>query len=81
MSWQYRVIKTKKIWNDYTEDHYQIHEVYYNSDGSIDTWSVDPCTPFGETAAELNDDLNMFIRATVLPVLEENGNTLVEVKE
>lgn len=85
MSWNYRVLKTKRCWNiggtDYSEDHYQVHEVYYKFDGDIDTWSVSPCAPFGESAAELNDDLNMFIRATVLPVLEEKDNTLVEVKD
>lgn len=81
MSWNYRVIKTKKSWNDYTEDHYQVHEVYYKPDGSIDTWSVEPCAPFGESLAELDSDINMFIRATVLPALEEKNNTLVEVTD
>lgn len=85
MSWNYRIIKTTKSWNiggaDYSEDHYQIHEVYYRTDGSIKTWSVDPCSPFGESVAELNSDLNMYIRATTKPTLTESNGTLVEVEE
>lgn len=81
MSWNYRVLKIKKVWNDYSENHYQIHEVYYKDDGSIEAWSSEPCAPFGESLAELDSDINMFIRATVLPVLEEKDNTLVEVKD
>lgn len=81
MSWNYRVLKIKKIWNDYSEDHYQIHEVYYRTDGSIETWSVEPCAPFGESFAELNSDINMFIRATTAPILEEIDGKLIEVSK
>lgn len=85
MSWNYRVLKAPCKWNiggeDYTDYYYRIYEVYYKADGTIEAWSSEPCQPFGESKDELNSDLNIFIRATVLPILEEVNGTLVEVKE
>ena len=85
MTWHYRVIKTKRSWyiggKPYSEDHYQIHEVYYDKAGNIEAWSQDPMSPFGESLTELNSDINMFVRATILPVLEEVDGKLVEMRK
>lgn len=50
---------------------YQVHEVYYAEDGSIETWTVDPVEPLGESLTELREDIRYFLAAFRKPVLEE----------
>lgn len=76
MPWNYRVIKA--------DDAYQIHEVYYNSDGTFGAWTERPVRPMGESVQELEDDLSLMrsaINDTVLIVingkLEEYDDTRV----
>mgnify|MGYP000545440823 CR=1 FL=1 len=67
-SWNYRVIK-KDICEQ--EASYQIHEVYYSKDGSIDCWNHTPVEPLGVSEPGLRNDIQAFLVAFRLPVLEE----------
>lgn len=82
MTWNYRVIKME---NGIPEDDghvFQFHEVYYEEDGTISSWTVEPVSPFGESPSELATTMKMFEAALDKPVLREvsqNGTTtLVE---
>lgn len=78
-SWNYRIIKKD---NDHQKTTYQIHEVYYFKDGSIDCWNHTPVEPLGVSEPELRNDIQAFLVAFRLPALKEriiNGKTkLVE---
>lgn len=76
MSWNYRIIVTPSKLNSYHE--YSIHEVYYASDGNINTWSEKSISPFGNDPIELKADLEYMLRAFEKPFLEEIDNKLVE---
>jgi hypothetical protein len=68
-TWNYRVIrKTCQITGDPT---YQIHEVYYRDDGTIDCWTQEPVEPLGVSEAQLRNDVHAFLAAFRLPVLEQ----------
>jgi hypothetical protein len=67
--WNYRVIR--KSHSDTDVVSYQIHEVYYKEDGSIDGWTKEPVEPHGETVEELREDIRYFLHAFRRPVLEE----------
>ncbi len=81
--WNYRVIKRQENHED--EACYQVHEVYYDSDGKIETWSCDPVEPSGESLEELRDDCLRFIEALQKPVLVESQrdgcDALIESEE
>lgn len=64
--WNYRiVVKTTEDGNHC----YGIHEVYYNEAGLADNCTETPCDPFGETRAELQDNVNQMAEAFTMPVL------------
>lgn len=69
-SWNYRVIK--KTCPRSREITYQIHEVYYQPDGSIDCWNHTPVEPLGVSESGLRNDIQSFLGAFRLPVLEEH---------
>src|SRR5438034_8281676 len=85
MSWNYRVIG--KLYKQIRI--YQIYECYYDTEGNIHSWSVDPMNPFGETIDELRQDLLMMRAAFCEPIInyedlpgskdteEEDDDTLV----
>jgi hypothetical protein len=68
-TWNYRIIR--KTCPKTELDTYQIHEVYYCEDGSIDCWTQLPVEPLGVSEAQLRNDLHGFLGAFRLPVLEE----------
>jgi len=68
--WNYRVIKRLETPGD--ESCYQVHEVYYDSDGNIEMWIDDPVEPSGESLEELREDLKHFSEALQKPVLVES---------
>jgi hypothetical protein len=68
MTWNYRVLRTA---DESGEPVYRIHEVYYDDDGSIDGWTVEPVQPLGESLSELREDIRYFLAAFRSPVLEE----------
>lgn len=79
-TWNYRVIKTA---DNVSDTIYQIKEVYYDEDGNIHQWSVQPDAAGGEDLDGLKYDLLHQLEALDKPVLEEvkDGNryTLVEI--
>ena len=85
MSWNHRVIRRSNSPSIDPEWTYQIHEVYYNDDGSIESWSENPVAPMGENPSELQSEIRHFLAALNQPVLEEvefNGEeTLLEIKD
>lgn len=68
-SWNYRVIKKTSPGGEVT---FQIHEVYYQADGSIDCWNHVPVEPLGVSENSLRNDIQAFLAAFRLPVLEEH---------
>ncbi len=62
MTWNYRVMNTGK--------NLGVYSVYYDDDGRITTWSVEPMTPSGQCLEELTKELERFRRALTLPVLD-----------
>ena len=72
MSWNYRVMK-KKIRG---EDVFEIHEVYYTTEGKVKAWTENPIIPYGETMEELKEDILMQSRALEKPVLDYDQLTI-----
>lgn len=66
MSWNYRIFKKKLA----GQDVYEMHEVYYDSDGSIRGWTENSITPTGETPEELKQDFSRQLLAFELPILD-----------
>lgn len=65
VSWNYRIIRRR--FTDHVS--YQIHEVYYRPDGTIEGWTENPITPAGETPEELKQDFSRQLLAFESPVL------------
>ena len=64
--WNYRiVVKTTEDGDHY----YGIHKVYYNAAGLAHNCTETPCDPFGETRAELQDNVNQMAEAFTMPIL------------
>ena len=78
MAWDYRVIKHI----DEGVVSYQIHEVYYDEDQLIKSWTENSIKPYGETPDELKEDILMQLQAFQKPILEFNlcKDSLVCVK-
>lgn len=74
MTWNYRIIHGK----EQDEDHYQVHEVYYDEAGKITRWTVDPIVPYSDTLNGLRWTLERMREATAKPILRREGDTLVE---
>jgi len=66
MSWNYRIIRRQ------FKGHvsYQVHEVYYRSDGMIERWTENPINPAGETPEELKQDFSRQLLAFESPILD-----------
>lgn len=70
MSWNHRVIKHSQLMSDGVEETwFSIHEVYYNEDGSLQSYTESPVEPVGESLLELSEDLARFQKALAKPVL------------
>lgn len=76
-TWEYRVVKHTCEDDGYT--HFAIYEVYSN--GGKLSWTVDRKTPCGDSLDELKADLKMMLKACDRPVLELQGDKLVEVEK
>jgi len=63
MNWDYRVINHDGM--------FTIHEVSYNDKGDITSISQDPMGPSGDTLEELKDDMEYFLQALDMPVLNK----------
>lgn len=70
-TWNYRVVRTERRRPGGGEDFsYEVHEVYYDRNGTPTSATQDPVGPYGETLEELSRDLAQIQRALELPVLE-----------
>lgn len=81
--WNYRVVRADVAGNVGEQTiSYDIHEVYYDTNNRITTWTRDAVSPYGESAGELKSDLYHFFRALRMPILElrvrDGKETLVE---
>ena len=77
--WNYRVVE-KDITNkvdcseiEYDTTSYEVHEVYYDEDGSITMWSAEPIAPYGEGCLkDLEVDIKFMLDACSKPILKES---------
>jgi hypothetical protein len=76
VSWNYRVLKTAD--KDGTEM-WGVHEVYYNEDGSVKSWTADDVGPHGESCDELHRDHAAFAKAFTVPPLDVTSGKAVEL--
>lgn len=73
MTWNHRVIKDE-------HGQYMIHEVYYDKDGNIETWTENSTSPCGdESLADLKEDIKIYVKALEKPVLIEVEGKLVRL--
>jgi len=79
--WNTRVVRKHDETSDITT--FEIHEVHYDDNHQITAWTESAVGPFGETVAELEEDIKHFIEAIRKPILElehhADGERLVEV--
>jgi len=80
MTWNHRVIRRTYEGTDYQEIRYEIHEVFYNDDGSIYAYTEESIEPSGETLKELKQDLKWMKKALEKPVLEYGKITKDELE-
>lgn len=66
MNWNYRIVR--RSFKGHTS--YQVHEVYYRPDGTIEGWTENPIIPTGETPEELKQDFSRQLLAFESPVLD-----------
>ena len=71
MTWNHRIIRRTNAPSIDPEWNLQIHEVYYDKDGTITNWTSNAVAPLGEDIAELRIELTHFLEALDHPVLEE----------
>lgn len=67
MTWNHRIIKKASE----QETSYHIHEVYYDEQGKIESWTAKAMEPWGESISELRNDILHFWSAFRLPILTE----------
>ena len=79
--WNYRILKLEDP--NGNENIYQVHEVYYDDDSTINYWSSDPVSPSGTTTRELREDIQYQLNAFRKPILKEkkNGGSLIPDEE
>jgi hypothetical protein len=66
--WDYRVVHSI---NEEDEVVYGIHEVYYDKDDKLLTYTGHPVTPCGTTINELMRELTLFNQAVLKPTLDK----------
>lgn len=65
--WNHRVIKI----SDPAGEWFQVHEVFYENDKAV-SFTDQAVAPSGETPAELRRELEQFLRALDLPILDRS---------
>lgn len=73
MSWNHRVMRRthsfKSDGKEYSEDCYEIHEVYYDDNDNIEGFTEDAIAPCGETIEELREELQRMLDCLDEPLL------------
>lgn len=75
--WNHRII-LKKEDGDSEGCYYEIHEVYYNEDGTIWAITEESVKPFGDTVEDLKVGMKLMLTAFEEPVLIEDDIVYVE---
>ncbi len=65
MTWNFRIVK--KIFDG--ETLYEVHEVYYDENGAVESWTEEAVHPMGVSTSELKADIEHFLQAFRHPVL------------
>ena len=66
MSWNHRVMKMK----DGEDDFYQIHEVFYDKEGNVESYTKNGVTVGGKDIGEVKWVLREMLAALEKPVLD-----------
>lgn len=64
MTWNYRGMID-------SQGNHSVREVYYDEDGTIESFTVDPASPFGETEEDLVADIAMMLEGLNKPFMLE----------
>lgn len=72
--WNHRIIQKEDDGNIY----YEIHEVYYNENGTIWAITEESVKPFGDTVEDLKVGMKLMLTAFEEPVLIEDDIVYVE---
>lgn len=71
MHWNHRIVRRKHTYVDgSTEYTYGIHEVYYDEDGNVETWTVEPTYPHGDSIEDIKWSLKHMAKCLEHPVLD-----------
>lgn len=73
--WNYRLMKHKHPKHS-DEDWIAVHEVYYDKEGKITHYSIEPIWAYGESEEEIRNDLEHMITALSKPVLPYSRDIL-----
>ena len=77
MSWNYRVIKTyDKDWDEYS---YAIHEVYYDENLNIDSYTTNPILESEDNLQGLKDTLERMMKTVDRAIESETGKDMCDV--
>ena len=73
--WNYRLIEKENRWTnksgkEYFEKYFEIHEVYYDGNGEIWSWSENPMEIYLENFGEINPLVKQIKKAVKKPVLK-----------
>ena len=70
MTWNHRVVRRTYKYATMPDKYlYQIHEVYYNEEGEVDSYTLEPVANCGNTLVELAEEIEMFKKCLNHPVL------------
>ena len=78
MYWNHRVVEKRDYFG---ELYYEIHEVYYNEDGTINGMTVHPISPYGDSLDSLKTVLGWMLRCVDKPVLVDDEITFINYED
>lgn len=81
MTWNYRVCKTTYTGEGFEEVNYEIHEAYYNKDGSIWAVTQNAVAAHAESVQELKEVLSKMAEALNKPVIDLDDYTFAPRKD
>lgn len=72
MTWNYRLVRSTITWDNVDYTVYGIHEVYYDENGNIESWTENEVTMGSyETPEEVKQSMELIRKALTKPLLEE----------
>jgi len=51
-------------------DEFAIHEVFYDENGNVNGWSLDPLSVFSQSVEDLRHELGLYLLALDKPVID-----------